>query len=82
MVSQTNEQALEDLIERSLIANSRYEKGDSADYDREFAIDKQKFWQSTPLFDSVIVVTDRRILDKQLKDTIQRQFGLSGTDVG
>ncbi|WP_434686233.1 type I restriction endonuclease subunit R [Pseudanabaena minima] len=45
MVSQTNEKKLEDLIERSLITNSRYEKGDSADYDREFAIDKQKFWQ-------------------------------------
>jgi type I restriction enzyme R subunit len=44
MVSQTNEKNLEDLIERSLITNSRYEKGGSADYDREFAIDKQKIW--------------------------------------
>ena len=45
MVSQTNEQALEHLIEQSLITNSRYEKGEAADYDREFAINKQKFWQ-------------------------------------
>ncbi|HEY9634854.1 MAG TPA: DEAD/DEAH box helicase family protein [Coleofasciculaceae cyanobacterium] len=45
MVSQTNEQALENCIETSLIKRSRYEKGNSADFDREFAIDREKFWQ-------------------------------------
>jgi type I restriction enzyme, R subunit len=44
MVSQTNEQALENCIERSLIEGSRYEKGNPADFDREFAIDREKFW--------------------------------------
>ncbi len=45
MVSQTNEQALENCIETSLIDNSRYEKGNPADFDREFAIDSEKFWR-------------------------------------
>ena len=34
-----------------------------------------------PLFDSVIVVTDRRLLDKQIRDTI-RQFAQVGATVG
>lgn len=34
-----------------------------------------------PIFDSVVVVTDRRILDKQIKDTI-RQFAQVGATVG
>lgn len=42
MVSQTNEQALEDCIERSLVEGSRYEKGNPADFDCEFAILKAK----------------------------------------
>jgi len=45
MVSQTNEQALEDCIERSLVEASRYEKGNSADFDREFALEREKFWR-------------------------------------
>src|SRR4028118_1948684 len=45
MVSQTNEQALENCIETSLIKRSRYEKGNPADCDREFAIDREKFWR-------------------------------------
>ncbi len=35
----------------------------------------------TPIFDSIIVVTDRRILDKQIKDTI-KQFAQVGATVG
>ena len=45
MVSQTNEQALESCIETSLIQHSRYETGNPADFDREFAIDSAKFWR-------------------------------------
>lgn len=45
MVSQTNEQALENCIETSLIDRSRYEKGNPADFEREFAIDSAKFWR-------------------------------------
>ncbi len=44
MVSQTNERALEDCIEASLVEGSRYEPGNPADFDREFAIDRAKFW--------------------------------------
>jgi len=44
-VSQTNERALEDCIEAALIERSRYEKGNPADFDREFAIDREKFWR-------------------------------------
>ncbi|MCG3127353.1 MAG: hypothetical protein CHACPFDD_02212 [Phycisphaerae bacterium] len=36
---------------------------------------------STPIFDSVIVVTDRRVLDKQIKDTI-KQFAQVSATVG
>jgi type I restriction enzyme, R subunit len=44
-VSQTNEQALEECIERSLIEGSRYEQGHRADFDRKFALDHEKFWR-------------------------------------
>jgi type I restriction enzyme R subunit len=37
--------------------------------------------QGTPVFDSVIVVTDRRILDKQIRDTI-KQFAQVSATVG
>jgi type I restriction enzyme R subunit len=36
---------------------------------------------TTPLFDSVVVVTDRRLLDKQIKDTI-KQFAQVASVVG
>ncbi len=36
---------------------------------------------SDPVFDSIIVVTDRRILDKQIRDTI-RQYAQVGSTVG
>ncbi len=37
--------------------------------------------ESAPMFDSVVVVTDRRVLDKQIKDTI-RQFAQVSSTVG
>jgi type I restriction enzyme, R subunit len=66
MTSQTNEQALEALIEKALTGSSReqrqarqalgepeplysracgYEAGHPGDFDREFALDKEKFWR-------------------------------------
>ena len=45
MVSQANERALEDCIEAALMEGSRYEQGNPADFDREFAIDRAKFWR-------------------------------------
>ncbi|HZK67369.1 MAG TPA: type I restriction endonuclease, partial [Chloroflexota bacterium] len=38
-------------------------------------------WRGEALFDSIIVVTDRRILDQQIRDTI-RQFAQVGSTVG
>ena len=37
--------------------------------------------ERAPLFDSVLVITDRRLLDKQIRDTI-RQFAQVGATVG
>ena len=37
--------------------------------------------EGTPVFDSILVVTDRRILDKQIRDTI-KQFAQVGATVG
>ena len=44
MPSKTNEKALEDCIENALIANG-YHKGESKDFDCEFAVDTAKFWE-------------------------------------
>jgi type I restriction enzyme R subunit len=41
----------------------------------------KKEGDEAPVFDSIIVVTDRRILDKQIKDTI-KQFAQVGATVG
>jgi type I restriction enzyme R subunit len=38
-------------------------------------------WEDADIFDSVIVVTDRRILDQQIRDTI-KQFAQVGSTVG
>jgi len=59
-VSQTNERALEECIEAALTEHSRYEKGNPADFDREFAIDRDKFWR-------FLETTQPKELDK-LKD--------------
>ncbi|BAZ53911.1 hypothetical protein NIES4103_65950 [Nostoc sp. NIES-4103] len=45
MVSKTNEQALENCIETALVKRAGYQQGNPADFDREFAIDREKFWQ-------------------------------------
>jgi type I restriction enzyme, R subunit len=44
MISQTNEAALESHIENAL-AKDGYRIGDSADFDREFAVDGKLFWE-------------------------------------
>ena len=45
MVSQTNEKALEDLIENSLLNYASYQKGSSKNFDPQLAIDTEQFWQ-------------------------------------
>lgn len=44
-VSQTNEKALEDLIENHLLDHAGYQKGSNKDFDPTFAVDTKKFWQ-------------------------------------
>jgi type I restriction enzyme, R subunit len=45
MVSKTNEQALENCIKTALVEGAGYQEGNPADFDREFAIDREKFWR-------------------------------------
>lgn len=45
MVSQTNEKALEDLIENYLLDRAGYQKGSNKAFEPTFAIDTEKFWQ-------------------------------------
>jgi len=45
MVSKTNEQALENCIKTALVEHAGYQEGSPADFDREFAIDREKFWR-------------------------------------
>ncbi|WP_258169831.1 type I restriction endonuclease [Nostoc sp. 'Peltigera membranacea cyanobiont' N6] len=45
MVSKTNEQALENCIKTALVEHAGYQEGNPADFDREFAIDREKFWR-------------------------------------
>ena len=80
MVSQTNEQALENCIEKSLINNSRYEKGETADYDREFAIDKQKFWQflQTTQPQELAKLSDRPNWQRLILERLQRKIQKDG----
>jgi len=43
MVSQTNEQALESSIEKSLLKQGFYQ-GSNRDFNKEYAIDEKRFW--------------------------------------
>ena len=45
MVSKTNEEALESLIEAHLAKDGGFEIGQAVDYDAQFAVDKRYFWQ-------------------------------------
>ena len=43
MVSKTNEEALESLIEAHLAADGGFEIGQASDYDAQFAVDTRVF---------------------------------------
>lgn len=45
MVSKTNEEALESLIEAHLATQGGFEIGKASDYDAQFAVDTRYFWQ-------------------------------------
>jgi type I restriction enzyme R subunit len=72
MVSQTNEQALENLIESNLVNSHGFKTGHSKDFDKNYAIDMHYFWaflettQSLELEKLKRMGTDwqRKILDR------------------
>jgi type I restriction enzyme, R subunit len=80
MVSQTNEQALENCIERSLIEGSRYEKGNPADFDREFAIDREKFWRflQTTQPEELDKLKDRPNWQRLIQERLDRKLKKGG----
>lgn len=45
MVSQTNEKALEDLIQECLIHQQGYHLGENKDFNPQIAVDSAKLWQ-------------------------------------
>ena len=79
MPSKTNETALEDCIENSLIA-SGYQKGSSADFDRKFAIDKEKFWQflETTQSEELDKLRDRPNWQRLILERLDRKMGKDG----
>jgi len=61
MRSQTNENALESAIEKSLLDNGFY-KGLNSDFDKEYAVDEKRFWH-------FLESTQREELDKLKRDS-------------
>ena len=80
MVSQSNEQALENCIETSLIQGSRYAKGNPADFDREFAIDRDKFWcfLETTQAEELEKVRDRPNWQRLILERLDRKIKKDG----
>ena len=80
MVSQSNEQALENCIETSLIQGSRYAKGNPADFDREFAIDRDKFWHflETTQAEELEKVRDRPNWQRLILERLDRKIKKDG----
>lgn len=80
MVSQTNEQALENCIETALVDGARYEKGNPADFDREFAIDTEKFWRflETTQPDQLVKVQDQPHWQRLIQERFHRKVKKDG----
>lgn len=80
MVSQTNERTLETCIETSLIDDSRYEKGNPADFDREFAIDSAKFWMFLEITqpEELKKLKDRPNWQRLILERLDRKIKTSG----
>lgn len=79
-VSQTNETALENCIERSLLNNARYEKGTPADFDRTFTIDREKFWRflTTTQPEELEKLSDRPDWQRLILERLDRKIKKDG----
>ena len=79
-VSQTNETALENCIERSLLNNARYEKGIPADFDRTFTIDREKFWRflTTTQPEELEKLSDRPDWQRLILERLDRKIKKDG----
>ncbi len=79
MPSKTNEKALEDCIENTLIANG-YHKGESKDFDCEFAVDPAKFWQflETTQADQLDKLRDRPNWQRLILERLNRKITKDG----
>ena len=75
MPSKTNEKALEDCIENALIANG-YQKGESKDFDCEFAVDTAKFWEflETTQADQLDKLRDRPNWQRLILERLNRKI--------
>ena len=103
MTSQTDEQALEELIERSLVGSSReersaaaslqigessplyvvqhgYEWGEPTQFDREFTIDREKFWRflETTQPDELAKLKERPNWERLLLERLDRKVKKDG----
>lgn len=78
-VSKTNEAALESHIEKALLANG-YVSSDSADFDREFAVDSKYFWkfleETQP--DELAKLTDRPNWQRLILERLDRKIKKEG----
>ena len=75
MPSKTNEKALENCIENSLIADG-YDQGNPADFNREFAVDTVKFWQflETTQSDQLDKLRDRPNWQRLILERLNRKI--------
>lgn len=70
---------LETLIVDWLVNHNSYEQGTNADYNCDYAIDETCSFRFLQFVDSVIVVTDWVVLDKQIRDNIKQFMQVSNT---
>ena len=79
MPSKTNEKALENCIENSLIADG-YDQGNPADFNREFAVDTVKFWQflETTQSDQLDKLRDRPNWQRLILERLNRKIMKDG----
>ncbi len=80
MVSKTNEQALENCIETALVNRARYEKGNPAEFDREFAVDGEKFWRflTTTQSEELAKLQDRPNWERLILERFHRKVKKDG----
>lgn len=81
MVSQTNEAALETIIEQFLIEPNGFYQGNPSSYDKQFAIDAERFWDFLETTQATELEKLQRSPDWQRKilerlDRITKKYGV------